>query len=799
VAQTYATLTAEPAGTTPVVRLELWGIPHKLSSISNAGADGDGSTAYSVKPVSIVSRIPDNYTAQQKVGYRQVLQRLSTFGEKYDPVAGSSSLGSLTAEFIDPTDYFANLFAALKTSSRVTSLNASLTATATSINVVSALTAGTAYFLADETFVAQASTTTPNIRRGTNAAKSPERAHTASSTSDPYPDDIYSHPRVWRNRIIALYLGFDHADVSASNERGPYVFRLRELGRVTTGGRVHWQIKADSYLGTLARHAAFGAYRATLRSMNAVGGGISWINALPTGETNARRPSFTDVGDRVWMRLGDEAVELQMNTNTADYTLAHVVTRGAFSTGESSHGPGEEFVEILPTHPRINTPRIGHVPHDGGYTYGDLVASDHPLRAALCLILSRTGDLTNYETAGDNNYDVLPAPWGLALPATRLDLTSWERAITETPGARFPRFLLGWDGSFSVMEWLNREVLTLLGYAVYTNSSGRLALARVGDRYPFESSVSVSLADMSRDYHDYSLNVADTTGRVIIEYVNEDGAPRTIIANSTWAANLHREEVKTRKIKSAGATDRTRLFLAQRAAAIIQREEFPQPTARFTLSYRTHAGTREINPGTLLAVTDAQMPSPTAGTIGVTTDYWRALSVEVQPYEARMVVHAQRADAEAVRFGPAAIVSSWDGVNLDATLSANEFTPTTTLGEVPNSDIKAFGDDGSQGGAGCLVEFCNLDGSRWNDASDTIELVTLTHSSRVARLSASPKVGGVNTSPANKVMRLAPYTATVDAAVSGGTVSSQMRNYLYIAANATQLIDTGIAGKRWGA
>lgn len=796
----YASQTALQGGGAPVVvRFELWGVPHKRTGINSGGSDGDGSTAYSVNPLALVSATPSvgYQSTGDTAGFLQVLQGAAPFGEEYDPTTGRVTFRGTSIRINDPGGDLADLFGLLQATA-VGSLTSNVTRTATTNAIATggSLTQGSAYFVGGECFVVSSATgVSPyDVKRGADAASETQRAHTASTDTAPYPDNIYDRRRLLRNLPIALYFGYDEAGFAKSSERGPYLFRLRKVTRTGDG---LWQIEADPTITTLKRAAAFGAYAAALQP--------GWVTSTAprtrlvlqrAGDWQQPIPSWGADDDYFTVAAGDEVLELRVVGTASNFTSALISRRAILGTDEEDIDASTDIREVLVCDPdAITSPRVGYVPEDSGYAIGDLVPTMHPFRIALALMLSRDGALANYETSGDNNYDVLKAPWGLDIAAERVDLDSWETAIEETGGAHFPRFALGMDGDFSVLDWMNEEALPFFPYTLHTTSAGRLALARTGDVYPFDTTVSIGAGDILSAVA-YDMHGRQGYGRVSFEFKGDDGGKRKIIVASVLAKTIHREEVSTLKLTSKGASDRTWGWLHMRGMEIIHREESPQPMVRVKLRWGQHTA---VTPGTVVALTHPILPDLAGGDYGVSAEQWRVTAVEKNPDPSDLSITATMMRGQPARkhIGPAGIVASWDGGTTTVTLEVNEFTPAAGLGDhVPSKDAACFGDDGSQGGLGYRVAFRNLDGSRWNDV-EAIELVSRTGSAW--ELSAAPNVSSTPTDPSGTVMVLEPMTLAI-AAAAGSTLHADVDDYLYQGADATpHALASGVNGNRYGA
>jgi hypothetical protein len=98
----------------------------------------------------------------------------------------------------------------------------------------------------------------------------------------------------------------------------------------------------------------------------------------------------------------------------------------------------------------------------------------HPLAIALALLLS------DYSFA-ENGYNCLGGDWGLGVPASMIDLNSWEAEINATSELRVDRLLLGFDGDeVDVWDVVTRTLLQPYGYYVGRTQGGQLNVSKIG-------------------------------------------------------------------------------------------------------------------------------------------------------------------------------------------------------------------------------------------------------------------------------------------------------------------------------
>lgn len=811
-AETYTSLTARRGDRTLVVRCELPGIPHKVSGIGAGGADGDGSTAYSVDPISIVSSLPANYTAQQKVGYGALLQSVRFSREAIDTLTGATTIGGVTVEFTDTTGVFASR-TAVRSRTKLGSLSSTLTRTSTTLAVNSGntISAGDALFIGREMMVANGTGTSITVTRGAGAAKSRQYKHTASSTEEQHADNIYDGPRIWVGQELNIYFGYDHPDLDETDEIGPLRFIINAPPRRSNKGV--WQFTADSALKALDGLCARGAFagKGALTDVSEqLDLSLLTLAVYPDESADYTQPSRKATNDIVYLLVEDEAIRATVLSSTESITYFRVEERAMFGTRRTNLEPGTEpkVREFYPTDEDLTTPRIGYVAPGSSYG-GGIVASSHPLVAFLNLLLSRDGSDAdtatfgtdrNVETDGtDNSYDVLPPPWGRGYPADRVDLSAFEAVIEETANVRFRRFRLGHKGDFSLIKWFEKEVAPFIPFSLRFNSSGKLTLVRRHEPFPLDTGTAIGVNEIDDSYHGWTLSSYGALARVSSEFVTTDGVTIPLNGNSTLVRELYPDGTKKLDFPSEGADERAVHVLADALTNAIYGVEFPRAKVTVDLPWSLH---NTIAPGTKLTVTDPGMVDDENGAYGVTSQTWMATSVNLlSPTNDKpgIRVEMQRAGIRTCHFGPSGVVSSWAGSpDFDLVIGANDYTDANnSAGPLVDKDIKGFGDDGSQGGAGYSVELWSAAGSRLTDA---LEVTTIDYATNTLTFGSgfTASGGGGYTPQAGDIVRLARYTTTITAEVAAGTLSEEMDYYAYMGDPDTELISTGTANKEWG-
>ena len=819
-AETYDTLAAsEKAKATWFCRVELWGIPYKRA--------GNGATA---PAISLVSHMPTAATYASTAGFINTLAGVNITPDRVNPTTGATITGSCSVSFGDFVDtqkwyasdasdyYFASVFAGRK-AARVGSLTSDLSRTATSMSFAGAVTDGNVYWIGSEAILADSTTSgtggapgTATIIRGPASAQT--EAHPASITGHAHADDIYDRPRIFRGLLMAVYFNYDHADLSQSSEVGPRLYVVNSAPTWSVqGGAYHWTIKGDSYAVMLRRQAGRGAYAGKIEnySFNPLRPpGVPTVVIYSTGSADYPRPAFHAVDDRVWLDIDDEAMEVEVATSsTTGRTTAVVVSRGGMGTeltGDDIVARKASVREFIPTDTTIAQPRIGPIAYDAGYDIAALAASDHPVDALLCRMLSGrawasgsfVGASSNATLAsGNNSYDTLPPPHGLAIPVARVDIATFETLRALTFDARFPHFRLGREGPEALSEWWERQCAPLVGIAYVQNASGQITGVLFDDAYPLSSSVSITHADILLPYPGQEGAKEEALGLLQVKYRARDGSPGRLDEASILISELFPHEVKTREIDSDGASDETLGFLAERLQTVLSREEFPTPRRKLSLSWRFH---NRVFAGTKLRITDANSPDVKNGGYGVADEAWlvtsAALRLPVGGRDASVDVDCIRIDDGVGHIGPSGKVTAWDAGTKTLTIEANFYTPTTSPSgtSIPNSDIKGFGDDGAQGGLGVLVEFWDADGD--TKTTNRLEVTTISYSGRTMVLDAAPS----STPQVGWIVVLAQMTNSVAAEVAAETVSDEQDDYIYWANSepSARYIDTNVPAYRWG-
>jgi hypothetical protein len=802
VAETYTTLTAKLANTQPVVRVELAGVPWKMTGIDSGGADGDGSTAYSVRPVSVVSHTPAEYTAQQIKGYKQVLVGCRFSGERIDPVTGRTTIGRVSVEFIDPTGYFADLFA-VYAFARAAKLTATLSRTATSMSVDTATTAGNAYFIGRECVVAKQSSTTPNIARGADAADARQAIHEVTTDSEAHADYVYAGPRVWTGQEINVYFGYDHADVDEDNEYGPVRFIL--AGPPARSAAGVWTLEGESLLRVLDKPYARGSYVGRPYggvSRRVRGGTLDTYKLWPANDSIVSAPSTTTVGDTLYFAIGDEVVDatiLTSNTGGLSVTVQH---RGLFGTEPNAAaitGADEDvdktvWREIIPTDAGLDAPRIGPVPYSAGWDIADLEASSHIVDAFLALLLSRDGSAGTNATTNEDSFDILPPPWGLAMPVARVNQGAFEAVREATPHALFPWFRLGRKAE-ALRKWWEREAAPYLPFALHSMTQDGISPVSIGYVYPLDGgAVTIDLGDILEP-HGYELQDG-IVGAYRVTHRADGGSAEIIDAVSVLAAELYPDGVDTIEHESDGANPDTRDLILDRAAAIIGRADLPAPVISLRVRWAFHL---TAVPGAAITLT-TQGPNIADGGYDITADPWQVLSAEMQPLgsPAHVALVLRRASENTAHYGPAARVTNYDNGTFTLDLSANEYAPTATTSDlVPTSDVAGFGANGSQGGAGLYVAVYSKRGVQLTDPA---EISTISYAGPYLRFAAGLTLlgGGAYTLTSGDVVRLAPYLAAVKTLHDASSISGDQDAFAAQATVASGLVNASQAAYVWG-
>lgn len=824
-AETYSTLAANPKALADwFCRIELWSLPYKLAN--------HGATAL---PICLTSKIPVNATGYTTTNFIRTLKDVRITPDSVNPTTGATTIGSCSITFSDfrdsnkwwtsaPTDYyFAEVFAGRK-ASRVGSLAADIDHDDTSASLIGTYTDGTVYWLGSEAILLDTSGTgsvasplAATLIRGAAGYPSVSGitavAHPASTATAAHADDIYDRPRIFRGLIMAVYFNFDHADLSYAGEvaHGYYLINAPPTWSVR-GDTYEWSIKGDSITKLLRKQFGRGAFAGSVDISTfypTVGGQQSDQPAIvvkPVDSPDYPLPAFHTASDRTFLQVDDEVVEAEyLSGASGGRVYLGVVARNRLGTRSQSAEPigvGVKVREVIPSDDTIEQPRTGYIPYDSGYALADLVATAHPIDTLMCLATSRTGDGSNaWQGTGKVSWDTLPKPWGLGIYWGFFNPFSWQTLRSLTSGCRMPHFRLGHDGPEDLMSWWEKECAPLVGIAIVQRPYAGAPLidgVQFDDAYPLQSSVAVSAqTDFLKPYSGQEGAKADTLGLLQVKYRARDGAPARIDEPSVLINELFPNEVKTRDVDSDGTSDETRAFLLDRLTSVIAREEFSTPRRKVALSWRFH---NQVFVGTKLSITDPNAPDVAGGGYGVEAETWLVLSaglnLPVSGSGGSVVCDIIRVDDGVGHIAPAGVLTAWDAGTKTFTISANQFTPTSApVGtSIPNSDIQAFGDDGSQGGQGLLLEFWDSTGDV--KTTNRLELTTLSYAGNTGTVdaapSAVPQVGWIVV-PAQMVN-------ANKAEVTAGTVSATYDDFLYWSDDArdAQYIDTSVPAYRYG-
>ena len=124
---------------------------------------------------------------------------------------------------------------------------------------------------------------------------------------------------------------------------------------------------------------------------------------------------------------------------------------------------------------------------------GDDVASSNPVDIMLALVTS-TGD------GGNGSWDVLPAHWGAGFEYSRINVDSFLKARQLFAAVSFDNLVLGWKGEpVPLRPWLEKQILKPLGWFLYLDQAGKLALGLMRDVFPGVTLPTITEDDISVD------------------------------------------------------------------------------------------------------------------------------------------------------------------------------------------------------------------------------------------------------------------------------------------------------------
>lgn len=326
------------------------------------------------------------------------------------------------------------------------------------------------------------------------------------------------------------------------------------------------------------------------------------------------------------LRVDDEV--LAATRSGASFALTG---RGLFSTAPQAHAAGWTGREVcgLARYDAAGTLEQQFSKFTSAASAAHPLAPDHPLAVFLQFLVS-TGTGLN-TVAGQRNYDTLPAGWGVGLDAAMVDFAGVERAADWVDEVQLGGVLA--DGR--PFPDLVRQILSPLGlYAMTT--LGELVTVRV-NRPPLPDETSRAVDSTTRQSlggrgsrgtldSNYDAQVQQVEVRYGWDLV--DGKPKRIHVERYTLADqysggtgreisydfplLYPGDLKVPGAPPARTFDPEGLLLKMKDF-FIQRFAVPPALIEETVGYSL----LDLEPGDMVTVTDAQLPDPVSGAMGL--------------------------------------------------------------------------------------------------------------------------------------------------------------------------------------
>ena len=440
--------------------------------------------------------------------------------------------------------------------------------------------------------------------------------------------------------------------------------------------------------------------------------------------------------DEVWLQISDEilrvdAANIQAFQHAPGWIFIHTA-RGQAGTRQQVFERNDSARIVANADPRdgLGSFRMQDSSDRGGPAEtasrgsGTWVNTSAPVFCMLAVLTSSadpedTTDPDNY-TDGDGNFSALPSGFGVGIPASLIDFSTFWACHQRISQMRLDYLTI--TKSETARQWLEREILRPTGLVLRTSPRPAWPFLEFGDdkfschlaRIPSEGDATTSWGDA--EILTEPAGGGDRRPMIQAELVAEMVAGTIRFATKGVNGGTHEEifkdtdfgttfgnirgffEIEEGKIDidvpGARAEDgATRLMLRKRALRLLFRFRRPVWRIRFSTDLSTHV-TRF--PGDLIKLTHSQLPSLIDGTRGWTDVVCEIISKKVEINESFVGIHWEVLGWEtAGRYGricPSAMIVSTDGS--DATVEDNRYTDPASPANatMPVEDQLGFAD-----------------------------------------------------------------------------------------------------------
>ena len=401
--------------------------------------------------------------------------------------------------------------------------------------------------------------------------------------------------------------------------------------------------------------------------------------------------AFSGAGDAAkqtfYARFGDQIVQAEYvrNTNDPAHGNMDIIAWGLRPIHLVKDRPGDTekvFHDILITNPKPR--RIDPDDHiNTDFQIGG-VSAIHPVDIMLALITS-TGAGTN----GD--WDNLAAHWGAGMAVGLINLVTFRNVKARTAGIAMPSLIIGWDGQPVVLrQWLEDNILRPLGFFLYHDANGALALGEVSEVYETAALPTIKDEDVAAFGRPRMAGQLDrTTARQSFQYgLKRDRT--TAPAVSFRSPESERYDFDNNAVKGfvSGFMGADALpVLMRRITQFARLWSTPLPLVQLTTSM--HRISLDVSDPVMLTLSN--MPNPTTGTRGLTdvagVIIGRAPKPSTNTIEWDIVLVP---DTQNGRWASSGKVQSWNAGSLELTLETNEFSKANAGDGLAATDAADF-------------------------------------------------------------------------------------------------------------
>ena len=432
--------------------------------------------------------------------YRPMLAGISSFGEELDLQKLVSSVDGLSFDISRRGNEFDSfLLGHKKHVTRLSSAVANATTTAISFHSITWRDTGSPIYIGQECVVFDGSA---YIRGAYGTVPS------AHNVDDP----VFEGISYLKNRIITLYIVYDHDGITSSDET-----------QVWQGFVDNVSLSSDK----TSYHFSCVGYSSAIRNRSIFSGYSNFdVSFLTFGKKNFTNTG-DDTGNDIFLEIGGKEALYYTNgapatlsfgssrflktskgevihliyttiTGSSKFISGRVYDRGLFGTQKyndylDDNTDSVKAVEIFPTDPSFATQfRIqARGAETTSVSTGTWTISSHPIDILLNFMCSSPSvssvlaDGTSFTagsnyTSGKGNYSSLPVGMGVGVLASKIDFDSFFYVKNLViPNIRMDGFIFSSDSRENFLDWASREILQPLGLYVTMSLSGKIQIIKI--------------------------------------------------------------------------------------------------------------------------------------------------------------------------------------------------------------------------------------------------------------------------------------------------------------------------------